>query len=192
MKPVFALFCLCLAIGGDASAEGLSPAMRIMVEKTAGNVLTALAKRDFKTLSAFAAGDGLIVSPYVTLDKGDVRLSRSAIEHCASDPKVRLWGHRDGSGDPIKMTCKSYFREFVWNTDYRKADEVLYNEPRQRGNDYNNNHRYFPGGIVVEYHFRESPEDIVRHVPWTGLRLIFYKEKDKLLLIAITRDVWTI
>ncbi len=192
MKSIIVLFCLCLAFCGGASAEALNPAMRALVEEAAGNVLMALAKREFKTLAALAGAEGLIVSPYVTLDEGDIRLSRSEIERCANDPKVRLWGHRDGSGNPIEMTCKNYFREFVWNTDYRKADEILYNEPRQRGNDHNNNHEYFPGSIVVEYHFRESPKDIAHYVLWTGLRLIFRKEKDKMLLIAITRDVWTI
>jgi hypothetical protein len=184
------LLCLGLVACGNPSAEAPEPTGRVAVEKVAVNVLTAPAGRDFKGLASFVEEEGLIVSPYVMLDKEDVRLSRAEDELCASDPQMRLWGHRDGSGDPIETTCSRYFNEFVWNADYRKADEVLYDEPRQRGNDLNNNHTFVPDGIVVELHVRGRGAQAAMN--WKSLRLIFRRGERGLSLIAITLDVWTI
>jgi hypothetical protein len=47
------------------------------------------------------------------IDGGDVRLSRAEVENCATNPQVRHWGEKDGSGDPIETTCRRYFEEFV-------------------------------------------------------------------------------
>jgi hypothetical protein len=153
-------------------------------------IVRALAGKDFRGLATFVGPEGLIVSPYVMLDGGDVRLSHAEVEHCATDRQMRHWGARDGSGDPIEITCNRYFDEFVWTADYRKADEVLYNEPRQRGNEINNSHEAVPDGIVVELHIRA--DDREGAFSWKSLRLIFRKSDQHLFLIAITRDVWTI
>jgi hypothetical protein len=188
VKRLVVLFCFFLASCESPSAE---PKKRdVAIEGAVQSVLAALAERDFKALASFVGQDGLIVSPYVMLDQGDVRLSRSEVEQCASDPQKRLWGYKDGSGDPIEDTCSLYFDKFVWNADYRKANNVLYNEPRQRGSETNNNHDFTPGGIVVELHMRGQGAQAAMN--WKSLRLIFRKGEQGLHLIAITRDVWTI
>ena len=188
MKRLAVLFCLSLVACGNPSAE--TQKERAAVESAVHNVLTALAERDFKALASFVGKEGLIVSPYVMLDQDDVRLSREEVERCASSPQVRLWGYGDGSSSPFEATCKSYFDKIVWNGDYRKAQEVLYNEPRQRGNEVNNNHDFVPAGIVVELHIRG--EGTLAAFNWRSLRLIFCKGEQGLALVAITRDMWTI
>lgn len=192
MKHIAALLFLSFtAFAQPAAAEAtLEPeAARRAAQGLVAEVLEALSGRNFQKLATFVGDAGLVLSPYVMLDDSDVRLSRAEVEHCAVDPQVRHWGERDGSGDPIEMTCSRYFDEFVWNADYRKADEVLYNEPRQRGNEVNNNHLFAPDGIVVELHFRASSQE---PMSWKSLRLIFREGAQGLSLIAITRDVWTI
>jgi len=192
MKRFLAFCLLCLAIiAPPVMAAPLKPdEARQAVQKLVAEVLDATANRDFTKLASFIGGEGLIVSPYVMIDDGDMRLSRAEVERCATDPQVRHWGEKDGSGDPIETDCRRYFEEFVWSADYRKADEVLYNEPRQRGNDINNNHAFAPDGIVVELHIRAK--SVETGMDWKSLRLIFRKSDQGWLLIAITRDVWTI
>ncbi|MCG7394751.1 hypothetical protein MHY87_17765 [Microvirga sp. ACRRW] len=192
MKRFAALLLLALSVFAQSSgAQALGPkAARQAAQGIVPKVLEALAARDFAKLASFIGDDGLAVSPYVMLDDSDVRLSRSDLKRCATDPEVRLWGEKDGSGDPIETTCSQYFDEFVWNADYRNADEVLYNEPRQRGNDINNNHEFAPDGIVVELHIRGTSDEA--EMNWKSLRLIFRQGDKGLSLIAITRDVWTI
>lgn len=192
MKRFLALWLLCFAIiAPPVSAAPLRPdEAREAVQGLVAEVLDALARRNFTKLMSFVGQEGLTVSPYVMIDGSNVRLSRAEVEHCAADPRVRRWGERDGSGDPIKADCRSYFEEFVWSADYRKADEVLYNEPRQRGNDINNNHVFAPDGIVVELHMRGKGQAAA--ISWKSLRLIFRRGKQGLSLIAITRDVGTI
>ncbi|MGO4523456.1 hypothetical protein AB4097_01185 [Microvirga sp. 2MCAF35] len=192
MKRFLAILLLCFAIvAPPVSAAPLKPdEARHAVQGLVAEVLDALANRDFSKLASFIGGEGLIVSPYAMIDNGDVRLSRAEVEHCATDPRVRHWGEKDGSGDPIEADCRRYFEEFVWNTDYRKADEVFYNEPRQRGNDINNNHAFASDSIVVELHVRGKGD--AAEMNWKSLRLIFRGGNEALSLIAITRDVWTI
>jgi hypothetical protein len=192
MKRLACLLFLCLAAFTPKLPEGAPPpaAAERLARKSVADVLDALAHRDFKRLAAHVGEQGLALSPYVTLDDGDVRLSRAEVEQCTQDPRVRHWGEMDGSGDPIEVTCGGYFEKFVWNADYRKADEVLYNEPRQRGNDTNNNHTFVPGSIVVELHIRGKGDQAAMN--WKSLRLIFRDSDQGLRLIAVTRDVWTI
>ncbi|SCY95234.1 hypothetical protein [Microvirga guangxiensis] len=192
MKRLAASLLLVLPVLAlPACAQQTEPkAARQAVQALVPKVLEALAKRDFDRLATFVGDNGLTVSPYVMLDDSDVRLSRPDLQSCVTDREVRLWGERDGSGDPIEITCSQYFDEFVWNADYRQPDEVLYNEPRQRGNEINNNHDYAPDGIVVELHIRGDGDQAAMN--WKSLRLIFRDGEKGLSLIAITRDVWTI
>jgi hypothetical protein len=192
MKRVLASLLLCLSImAQSAPAAPLDPdAARHAAQGVVAAVLDALAYSDFTKLASFIGEEGSIVSPYVMIDGGDVRLSRTEVESCATDPQVRHWGEKDGSGDPIEVICSRYFEEFVWNADYRRADEVLYNEPRQRGNDINNNDAFAYDGIVVELHVRGKGDEAAMN--WKSLRLIFLESDHGLFLIAITRDVWTI
>jgi len=173
-----------------AGAQALAPkAARQAVQRLVPKVLEALADRDFAKLASIVGEDGLALSPYVMLDDSDVRLSSAEVMRCATDPQMRYWGDRDGTGDPIEASCSDYFEEFVWNADYRQADEVLFNEPRQRGNEINNNHDFAPDGIVVELHIRG--DDDMAGMNWKSLRLIFREGEQGFVLLAITRDVWT-
>jgi hypothetical protein len=191
LKTIVAWLLCLIGIPPAAEEPRIDPkAARQIAQAMVNDVLGALAERDFRTLSTFVGERGLMVSPYVMLDKDDVWLARDDVESCATDPQIRRWGERDGSGDPIETICRLYFEEFVWNADYRKADEVLYNEPRQRGNEINNNKHFEPDGIVVELHIRG--EGAQAPTNWKSLRLIFRKGEQGLSLIAITRDVWTI
>lgn len=192
MKRLAVSLLLALSIlAQHAVAQTLQPkAARQAVQRLVPDVLEALASRDFARLASFVGEDGLAVSPYVMLDDSDVRLSSAEVMRCATDPQVRYWGDRDGSGEPIETTCGEYFEEFVWNADFRQADEVLFNEPRQRGNEINNNHDFAPDGIVVELHIRGDGD--MAAMNWKSLRLIFRESEQGTILLAITRDVWTI
>lgn len=191
MKRILALIFLCLAAFQPVPTSSPSPeAAQQTAQAAVADVLDALALGDFKRLAAHVGGEGLAITPYVFLGPDAIRLSRLDVEGCASSTRKRLWGYKDGSGDPIETTCGRYFKEFVWNADYRKADEVLYNEPRQRGNERNNNHEFAQGGIVVELHIRGKNPNPAQD--WKSLRLIFRGGEQGLSLIAITRDVWTI
>ncbi|WP_230533807.1 hypothetical protein [Microvirga roseola] len=190
LMQAFAFLCLA-AFARPAAAEPLGPeAAREVTQEAVADILDALAERDFDRLAAHVGKGGLTVSPYVMLDVHDVLLDSEEVGRCAQEKRIRLWGYRDGSGDPIETTCERYFAQFVWDADYRKADEVLYNEPRQRGNEINNNHGFVRDAIVVELHLGGTAA--MSGMDWKSLRLIFRQGEQGLSLVAITRDIWTI
>jgi hypothetical protein len=197
------LIVLCVALHGlggrvvakqwpEPNRRLLPDAARKAAQGAVADILDALARSDFKRLATHVGREGLVLSPYVMIDADDVQLSRAEVEGCREDGRVRLWGYRDGSGDAIETACRGYFTEFVWDADYRRADEVLYNTPRQRGLEPNNNHEFAHDVIVVEMHLRGSPEGAKSYRPWKSLRLLFRHDDQGLSLIAITRDVRTI
>ncbi|GEO14241.1 hypothetical protein [Microvirga aerophila] len=192
---------LCVALHGVGSSAFAKPeparrlmpdAARDVAQRAVADILDALASSDFKRLASHVGREGLVLSPYVMIDADDVQLSRTEVERCREDVRVRVWGYRDGSGDAIETACRGYFAEFVWDADYRRADEVLYNTPRQRGLEPNNNHEFAHDVIVAEFHIRETPEGAKPYRPWKSLRLLFRHDDQGLSLIAITRDVRTI
>ena len=130
MRSIAALLLGLTVLAQPAKGRTLEPeAARRVAQGVVAAVLGTLARQDFRALASCIGSEGLTVSPYVMLNDADVRLSRAQVESCATDVQVRHWGDRDGSGDPIRTACSQYFDEFVWNADYRMADEVLYNEP---------------------------------------------------------------
>jgi hypothetical protein len=189
MKFLIALLFLSHAAFVQPSEAFTPDQARRVAQEAVADILDALGRSDFKRLASHVGPEGLVVSPYVMLRDRNMRLSRAEVEHCGRDRRVRRWGELDGRGDPIERTCRRYFAEFVWDMDYRQADEVLYNEPRQRGLEPNNNHGGASQGIVVELHFREVDKP---WRSWSSLRLIFRKGNQGLFLVAITRDVRTI
>ena len=108
-----------------------------------------------------------------------------------SDPTERVWGVYDGSGLPIEMPYAEYQARFVYDQDYLNAEEIGLNERIGQGNTIDNSLEYYPGAMVVEYHF-SGFDPALAGMDWKSLRLVFHEENSEWYLVGIIHDEWTI
>ncbi|MCU0684287.1 MAG: hypothetical protein MUF34_18945 [Polyangiaceae bacterium] len=144
---------------GEACASSIDDAALAPVLKA---VVDALAKRDTTALAPHAhPTKGVRFSPYAYVEKGsDVVLKAAELGPAMADPKVRTWGARDGSGDPIKLTFKKYFDTFVYDRDFARLGQYARGRTIRTGNTKSNLCETYPGAAFVEYH--------VPAAAWTG------------------------
>ena len=162
-------------------------------EQVARRTIEAIRDRDFATLGRLAHPElGVRFSPYAYVrPQSDVVLTGAELAAGASDPRVRTWGVRDGSGEPIRGNLADYWESFVYDVDFAAADEVAWDRRLGHGNSIDNRDRVYPGTRTVEYHFRGFDPEL-DGLDWRSLRLVFASHDDRWYLVAIIHDQWTI
>ncbi len=161
----------------------------------AGQVIMALKERDLAELSGLVHPDkGVRFSPYTyvrtSLDS-DLVFSATQVAGLWNDPTVYRWGVYDGSGEPIDLTFRECFGQFVYDVDFARPDVVGFDETIGQGNTINNIAEVYPEAVVVEYHF-EGFDPQYAGMDWRSLRLIFEESKGTWYLVGIVHDEWTI
>jgi hypothetical protein len=153
----------------------------------------ALARRDLKALASMIhPTKGVRLSPYAYVDpSSDVVLSARQVEDGFSDGTVRTWGTADGSGDPIRGSFSAYFDRFVYDADFASAKEVSLDRVLGSGNTINNTQKVYATASVVELHIPgQDPQ--FEGMDWRSLRLVFEREGERLWLVGVIHDEWTI
>jgi hypothetical protein len=104
---------------------------------------------------------------------------------------VYHWGTYDGSGMPIELAFRQYYKEFVYDVDFARPDVVGFNERVGQGNSIDNIASAYPDGMTVEYHF-EGFDPEYAGMDWRSLRLVFEEEDGIWYLVGVVHDQWTI
>lgn len=136
---------------------------------------------------------GVRFSPYasVLLDEDRVVKKNQLAQMWASTKRYK-WGEYDGSGDPIRLTFRKYYRRFVFDHNFSRAKSVAYNpETMSHGNTPNNIRAIYRQAIAVEYYF-PGFDPKVSGMDWTSLWLVFEKKGSNWYLVGIVHDEWTI
>ena len=134
---------------------------------------------------------GLRFTPYsmVNLNQDVVVEKANFLKLIKSDKKI-LWGYYDGTGDPIELSLRDYFAEFVYNADFLNAEKTTLNTSSSSGNIVNNIKTAYPNSDYVENYFSGFNKDY-DGLDWSAVRLVFKKEESKTYLIGIVHDQWT-
>ncbi len=155
--------------------------------------LNALQSADYAALSALVHPDkGLTLTPYSTVTPGkDRTVSKATLSNAAKDKTIYTWGTQDGSGASIQMNIVSYFSRYVYNADYGSAPMIGINTVLSSGNALENVKAAYPDADFVEFYY---PELQAKNggFDWCGLKLVFEKQADKYLLIALIHSEWTV
>ncbi len=156
-------------------------------------ILTAIKDKDYKKLTEYIhPKDGIRFSPYGFIDTAnDVTATRSTFRLNAYTNKKRIWGYYDGSGDPIKMTSKEYFKRFVYDADFLNAEKTSLNQCLGSGNSQNNILIIYDDLPFTESFFPGIDEQF-GGMDWRALRLVYKEYEGKYYLVAIVHDEWTI
>lgn len=218
MKYLYLILLVCIAVAcnqnskktKEISADTSKPATPVIEKadslsavsnaqadtallQTSRTILTALKQKDFQTLSTFIHPEWqLLFSPYAHIDTTHSQvLSPYELLAAAKKSSALVWGSYDGSGDPIKMNISRYFGKFVYNKDYLNAKEKAVNKFLGGGNSLNNLKEVYPASDFTEFYF-PGFDPKYSGMDWQTLRLVFRKENNKLYLVAIVHDQWTI
>jgi hypothetical protein len=157
------------------------------------SILICLKNKDFSRLSEYVhPQQGVRFSPYAHIDTVTDRLfTKEALASLASNNKKINWGSYDAGEEEIILDPKKYFSKFVYDVDFINAKEKTVNSSHASGNMINNIKEVYPDDSYSEFYF-PGFDPKYDGMDWRALRLVFKKEKEKLYLIGVIHDQWTI
>ena len=156
------------------------------------DILNLLKTKNYQQLSQYIHPvEGLRFSPYGYIDTlSGLKFTSSGFAALDTSKKL-LWGHYDGSGAPIRLSLNKYFDKFVYDADFINAPQKAANGILGQGNSINNLKEIYPGSYFTEFYF-PGADPRYGGMDWKSLRLVFKEAEDKLYLVAIVHDQWTI
>lgn len=193
-------WCLALVLlvagcggGGTTSGGKMTPEQAsITIAARTLETVQALRDKNWEKVAGLVHPErGVRFSPYayVQLDK-DRQFPADRMKNLPSEKALIEWGTHAGSGEPIMGTFMDYYGKFIYDVDFAAAPQVLYNQPRSRGNTINNIRQAYPDAIVVEYHY---PGFDPKHggLDWRSLYLTFESKGKAWYLTGVIHDSWT-
>lgn len=160
-------------------------------DSTAAAVVESLARGDWEMFSSLSADAGVRFTPHTHVNvESDQTITKDDLATFATDQTKRTWGMQEGSGEPIEMTNAEYVARYVWDHDYRKADDIRWNTEQDRGSVIDNVQEVYPGASTVEYHFAGF-DDQYGGMDWRSLRLVLAQNDDaQWTLYGVIHDEW--
>jgi hypothetical protein len=156
-------------------------------------VVAAIQAKDGPRLAEFVhAGTGVRLSPHAYVDlESDRVLSRAEVRGLWQDAGVYLWGHQDGTGEPIMLTPADYFGRYVMDRDFTRATSITVDDYGTRGTTNSNAKDVYPNATSVEYYVEPAPGQGDPAFDWRALRLMFEQVDGSWMLVAVIHDEWT-
>jgi hypothetical protein len=175
-----------------ASAESVQQGLSTATHE-AELVLEALQTRNMAALAAHVHPvKGLRFSPYIHVDpKRSVVLQPRELSTALEDPKPRMWGSEDGTGDPIVRSFASYFARFVYDRNFLAASERRVNQFGGKSTSKPNVREIYPDATVIEAHVPGTKPEY-GGLDWASLLLVFERYESRWYLVALVHDQWTI
>ena len=163
-----------------------------LIKNRAKQAILALKNKDSIKLAKLAHPTlGIRFSPYAYTGGDNVRLAAYKIKYIFQSRTERLWGHYDGIGLPIRLTFTEYYQRFIYDKDFSQANQISYNEIIGSGTTLNNVFQFYPGAIIVEFHF-PGFDPRSEGMDWESLRLVFQEKDNIWYIVGIIHDQWTI
>ena len=164
----------------------------ILLELT-NQILTSLKNKDFEKFSEFFHPIlGVRFSAYAFIDTTkDLKFTSDKFLKQIEKSDKLAWGSYDGSGEPIELTVKEYFDEFVYSADFLNAEKVSLNEAISGGNTVNNIETAYKDCDFTESYFSGFNKEY-EGLDWCSLRLVFKEYNSKYYLVGIIHGQWTI
>jgi hypothetical protein len=147
--------------------------------------IKSLKEKNMDDLYQIIWADWLIFSPYNNINTWNKKISKEDIKNLFSDIQViNRWDY-DWSWEPINLTFKEYFNQFVYDVDFSIAPEKIVNNIIQRWNIINNIKDFYPNSQTIEYYFSWFDSQY-EWIDRRSLTLIFNKIWNNRYLIGIS------
>ena len=155
----------------------------------AAQAIQAIKQKDFKGLAELVDPRGLRFSPYTFVQAENLTFAQAQVENLFSDPTIYHWGVFDGSGQPIDLPFKDYYKRFIYDVDFAQPEAVGFNVTLGGGSTINNIAEFYPSSQVVEYYF-SGFDPKYTGMDWRSLRLVFLPSQGSYTLAGIVHDEW--
>ena len=167
----------------------------MQVQAMAKQVLAVLKDKDYESFARFIHPvEGVRFSPYGYIDTaaGKVFSAGAFLDELSKKPQTKItWGRYDGTGEPIVLTIDDYFKKFVYDADFLNAPKNSLNEMIGKGNSLNNLTDIYKDCNFTEHHFPGFDQKY-NGMDWRSIRLVCKKYNNKIYLVGIVHDQWTI
>jgi hypothetical protein len=155
-------------------------------------ILEYIKNEDYAALSAVAHPElGVVFSPYAMFEFASSKgFTPPEIAGFQNDTTAYIWGAYDGTGEPIEMTPPEYFKRFVFDRDFTRAQEIGVNYVVKSGNAKESLVTDFPQVRFIEFHIPEDSKNA--ESGWSSLRLGYEEYKGSLMLTMLVHSEWTV
>jgi outer membrane protein assembly factor BamB len=169
-------------------SESLSRSEAKMITRRAREIMLAIKNRDMATLSTFVhPGKGVRFSPYWYIQpEAEQVFTRKQIHNLFASKRKYLWGREDASGDPIRLTARQYFKQWVYDRDFLNPRKI---DNDESGTTMTSNFdSVYPEAIFISYYDPGEPES---GFDWASLFLAFEKKGKTWYLVGIIHNTYT-
>lgn len=156
-------------------------------------ILQVIKNGDYKRFARYIhPASGIRFSPYGYIDTTKDRTfsAEEFIRQSQKGNKIN-WGNHDGSGAPILLSVEEYFKKFVYNADFLNAEKTNFDKITGEGNSLNNLEKVYKQDHFTESYFSRFDQKY-NGMDWTSLKLVYKIYENKIYLVAIIHDQWTI
>lgn len=157
-------------------------------------ILKAIKGKNYSALAEFVHPLlGVRCSPSGNIDiKNDQLLSRKKLLSLGESQTKIKWLNDFEGGKPIRLSIKDYFKKYVYDADFLKANKRSVNKTLgTQTTTLNNLAETYPRCNFTEFHF-SGFDPKAGGMDWKSLRLVFKNYKKHPYLIAIIHDKWEI
>lgn len=156
-------------------------------------ILSVIKDYDYEKLAEyFHPKLGVRFSPYGYIDtENDKVMTMKQFREYGLSKHQFKWGSYDGSGDPITMNTRDYFKKFVYDVDFLNAEKTSLNQMLAGGNTPENILAVYEGLPFTESYFSGFDEKL-SGMDWRALKLVYKKHEGKYYLVGIIHSEWTI
>jgi hypothetical protein len=177
--------------GGEMSESGKE------VLKLAQDTLGMLKNKDWGAVGRMTHPEqGLTFSPYGFVDTSTaVCFGMGDVATLEDDGMVRVWGHYDGSGEPIECEFGEYYDRFVMSHDFTRATQIGVERIVKDSGHEMNLYVFGNGASYVDFQMPGSGSEADYN--WASLQLVFswfggdQYHVEGLYLVAVVHDTWS-
>lgn len=156
------------------------------------SILPLMAANNYTQLARFISDEGIVFLPYGMADTSQKKVvSRNQYLQLIKNNTKVLWGHADGTGDPIRLTIPQYFKKFVYDVGFIKAQQTSVNKVIDPDSSMSKVPAVYAGQPYVQFYFPGFNKDY-EGMDWKSLLLVFKEEQSTYYLVAVIHNQWKI
>jgi hypothetical protein len=156
------------------------------------SILQLMEAKQYAGLAHFISDEGISISPYGLADTAKTKmLSRTQFLALLNGHKKMFWGYADGSGDSILLTIPEYFKKYVYDVPFVKAEQTSINKVIDPDAANSKVPSVYAGNTFVQFYFPGFNKKY-EGMDWKSLLLVFKQQESKYYLVAIVHNQWKI